>query len=335
MAGRVLRRIADEGARSSSTLAKIAGRPLRRLLDAQDARLELVARGLVEIGGIVDQDRRHAQERLRALKTRIKDLERRVDAVATAHDRIDELARRLDVTDGAVARLDTEQQATPFVAPGTRVRAVLDGGREVLALGADREAAYADFEDTYRGSEAFVRERLASYVSIVGDGPVLDLGCGRGEFLELMEAAAVPARGIDLDESMAARARAKGLDVVTGDGLAALRDTEPGTLGAVTSFQVIEHIPVSAVRELFLGAAAALRPGGVLVAETVNPHSPAALKTFWLDLTHVRPLFPESLLFLARETGFDEAWIHLPQGSGDLDRDLRLCGEYALVARKG
>ncbi|MBM0125564.1 class I SAM-dependent methyltransferase [Pimelobacter simplex] len=333
-AKRVLGKLTDGEAPSSSALRRIAIRPLRSVLHTHESKFRLLGDGLVDVGGIVDDDRRRATERIRELRARVKDLERRLSDLEPLHGRVDELARRLDSTDGAVLRLDAEQQATPYVAPGTQVRATTDGGTEVLALGADNGSDYADFEDTYRGSEEFVRDRLASYVGLVGDGPVLDLGCGRGEFLELMAAAGVPARGVDLDESMAARARAKGLDVSTGDGLALLRDIPRGTLGAVTSFQVIEHIPVPLVRELFVGAAAALRPGGVLVAETVNPHSPAALKTFWLDLTHVRPLFPESLLFLAREVGFEEAWIHLPQGTGDLDRDLRLCGEFALVARK-
>lgn len=333
-AQRVLRVLAEGSEQSSSTLRRAVTRPLRGVLETHEARFGALGRGLVEIGAIVDHDRRRARERIRELRERVKRLERELARLGLLEVRIDELARRLDLTDAGVLRLDAEQQATPYVAPGTQVRATADDGAQVLALGADNGSDYADFEDTYRGSEEFVRERLASYVGLVGDGPVFDLGCGRGEFLELMAAAGIPASGVDLDESMAARARAKGLDVVTGDGLAVLRDSPAGSLGAVTSFQVIEHIPVPLVRELFHGAAAALRSGGVLVAETVNPHSPAALKTFWLDLTHVRPLFPESLLFLAREVGFEEAWIHLPQGTGDLDRDLRLCGEFALVARK-
>jgi SAM-dependent methyltransferase len=333
-AERVLRTLAGGGSHSSSALRRIASRPLRGVLKTHESRLGLVGGGLVDVGAIVDHDRRRANERIRALRARVKDLEHRLNELQPLQDRVEELSRRLDATDGTVLRLDAEQQATPYVATGARVRVAADGA-EVLALGQDNGSDYADFEDTYRGSEEFVRERLTSYVELVGDGPVLDLGCGRGEFLELMAAAGIPASGVDLDESMAVRARAKGLDVVTGDGLAALRELSRGTLGAVTSFQVIEHIPVPMVRELFLCAAAALRPGGVLIAETVNPHSPAALKTFWLDLTHVRPLFPESLLFLAREAGFDEAWIHLPDGTGDLDRDLRLCGEFAVVARKG
>ena len=71
-----------------------------------------------------------------------------------------------------------------------------------------------------------------------------------------------------------------------------------------------------------------------MIAETVNPHSPAALKVFWLDLTHIRPLYPESLIFLARECGFARAEIFFPNVDGSLDTKLRNSGEYALIAWK-
>jgi SAM-dependent methyltransferase len=95
---------------------------------------------------------------------------------------------------------------------------------------------------------------------------------------------------------------------------------------------VVEHVTRDDLRQFFLDAHRALRPGGVLVAETVNPHSPAALKTFWLDLEHVRPLYPEALLVLAKQSGYATARIDFPFGNGDLEHDLRTCGEYTLVA---
>ena len=176
---------------------------------------------------------------------------------------------------------------------------------------------------------------MTPYLDVVrNEAPILDLGCGRGEFLQLMRAEGIGAKGVDLDPSMVARAREYGLDVQSMDAIVALEAQPAGSLGSVTSFQMIEHISPTAIREMFLAAFIALRPGGVLVTETVNPHSPPALKTFWLDLTHIRPLFPESLLFLARECGFSSGRIMFPMGSGDLDKDLRTCGEFALVARK-
>ena len=96
--------------------------------------------------------------------------------------------------------------------------------------------------------------------------------------------------------------------------------------------QVAGPLAAEQLRALFEAARRALRPGGLLLVETVNPHSPAALKTFWLDLTHVRPLYPEALLVLAKESGFAAARVDFPFGAGDLDQDLRSCGEYALVA---
>jgi cyclopropane fatty-acyl-phospholipid synthase-like methyltransferase len=129
------------------------------------------------------------------------------------------------------------------------------------------------------------------------------------------------------------RARDAGLTVTLGDAVEYLRGLPDRSLGTVVSIEVVEHLSVETMRAFFAESARVLSEGGLFVAETVNPHSPAALKTFWLDLTHVRPLFPESLLLLARESGFSEGRIVFPNGKGSLDADLREQGEYALVAR--
>jgi O-antigen chain-terminating methyltransferase len=82
------------------------------------------------------------------------------------------------------------------------------------------------------------------------------------------------------------------------------------------------------------GAFRILKPGGQLVIETVNPHSPAALKTFWLDLTHTRPIFPESIIDLAIRSNFQSGYIVFPYGSGNWDEDIRHAGEYAAFIKK-
>ena len=238
-----------------------------------------------------------------------------------------------------IARLDNEQRARPYTSTPDAITLTDRDGHPYFGFAVAHEAgaiaSYATFEDVFRGSENFIIDRMRPYVDVIGDrSPVLDLGCGRGEFLELMRATGIAASGVDIDPSMVERARNRGLDVVDREAVAALAQRDPASLGAVTSFQVVEHISVDEVRAMFLAAHRALEPGGVLVAETINPHSPAALKTFWLDLTHVRPLFPESLLFLARECGFAAGRIFFPQGTGELDSDLRECGEYALIATK-
>jgi O-antigen chain-terminating methyltransferase len=135
-------------------------------------------------------------------------------------------------------------------------------------------------------------------------GPVLDLGCGRGEFLALLREAGVEARGIDLDPDMVAYAGGEGLHVEQADALAHLESLEDGSLGGIFAAQLLEHLPGPAVARLLELAAAKLRPGGQLVAETINPLSPLALRNYFADLTHAQPLVPETLELLARQAGF-------------------------------
>jgi SAM-dependent methyltransferase/glycosyltransferase involved in cell wall biosynthesis len=223
-------------------------------------------------------------------------------------------------------RLDSEQTARPFAADGSGLRR---GGQ----LGYGDPDEVPAFSDLFRGTEEFLLDRMRVYVPMLhGHGPVLDLGCGRGELLRVLGEDGTTARGLDLDPEAVARASAHGVDAAVGDGLAAVATSEPATWGAVAAVQVAERLGPDELRRLFRDAHRALRPGGLLVVETVNPHSPAALKTFWIDLTHVRPLYPESLLVLARESGYASARIDFPFGTGDLEPDLRTCGEYTLVA---
>jgi SAM-dependent methyltransferase len=109
---------------------------------------------------------------------------------------------------------------------------------------------------------------------------------------------------------------------------------EPGSAGAICSMQVVEHMDADALERLLRAAHRALRPGGPLIVETVNPHSPWALKAFWVDLTHEQPVFPEVLLQLCRQAGFAEAFAFAPYGEGVWDRDRTSSGEYAVLARR-
>jgi SAM-dependent methyltransferase len=138
----------------------------------------------------------------------------------------------------------------------------------------------------------------------VDAAPVLDLGCGRGEFLSLLREASIDGTGVDRDPDMVETCRAKGLDVEQGDAIAYLEGLADQSLGGIFAAQVLEHLrPAPLVRLLNL-AAAKLRPGGVFVAETMNPLSLVALKNYFADLTHAQPLVPETLVLLARQAGF-------------------------------
>ena len=185
---------------------------------------------------------------------------------------------------------------------------------EPAALAADdplRAGLYVDFEEAFRGSEEEIRRRQEVDVALfrAAPGPVADLGCGRGEFLEALRAAGLPAVGCDANPVMAARAREKGLDVDRADLFEWLAGRPDGSLGGVTAYQVVEHLPVSRLFDLVEAAAAKLAPGGVVLFETVNPESAFAMKWFWMDLTHVRPIPAPSLARLLTASGFRDVRI--------------------------
>jgi SAM-dependent methyltransferase/glycosyltransferase involved in cell wall biosynthesis len=193
---------------------------------------------------------------------------------------------------------------------------------------------YRGFEDLFRGPEEMIRDRQATYLSLVGGfAPVLDAGCGRGEFLDLLREKGVEYRGVDRDPGMVDRCRQKGhQEVEEADLLDLLQGLEPDSLGTVFSAQVIEHLDLDQLQRLLELSLTRLRPGGLFIAETVNPHSPAALKAFWVDPSHRQPLFPETMLALCQLTGFASADVFCPQGSGEWESDRLSQGEYAIVA---
>ncbi|MEN6604274.1 MAG: class I SAM-dependent methyltransferase [Bryobacteraceae bacterium] len=165
---------------------------------------------------------------------------------------------------------------------------------------------WLQFADKFRGPEQYVRERQRAYVSDFKDcHEVLDVGCGRGEFLEVMKEAGIAARGIDLCEEAVALCRAKSLDAEAADLFVYLDALSDASLDGIFSAQVVEHLPPERLPEFIRMAAAKLRRGGVLVIETPNPGCLAIFAThFYLDPTHTRPIPPALLTFYMVEAGF-------------------------------
>jgi len=175
-------------------------------------------------------------------------------------------------------------------------------------VAARRETDYVEFEHRFRGTSEEIGRRIEPYVErLKGRGEVLDLGCGRGEALAVLRAAGIPARGVDGSEAMAEACRMEGLRAEQGDLFAALEKTPPGSLGAVVSFHVVEHLPATSLERLVRLAWRALAPGGVLLLETPNPASiVVAARNFWIDPTHLRPVHPATLEHLYRSAGFEQ-----------------------------
>jgi SAM-dependent methyltransferase len=170
---------------------------------------------------------------------------------------------------------------------------------------------YVGFEDQFRGSQEVIRERLASYLPIFdGAADVLDVGCGRGEFLDLLAAGGISARGIDLNHEMAEGCRARGLDVTEADAVGYLATLPDASLGGIFAAQVVEHLQPGYLLRFLELAFHKLRPGGRLVLETLNPACWVAFfESYIRDITHVLPLHPETLKYLVVASGFTKAAI--------------------------
>ena len=225
-------------------------------------------------------------------------LSERADASTAAREQAERLVRELEER---LARLERRGPAA--------------GGVAAPATVASQPAAasvpdYFAFESRMRGSVESIRERQRGYLDeLRQNAPVLDIGCGRGELLGLLREAGVAARGIDADADMVAYARGDGLEVEQADLVTYLEAAADGLLGAIFMGQVVEHLPAPTLVQALRLATVKLRPGGVLIAETINPLSPIALRNYFADLTHAQPLVPETLELLARQSGFVETEI--------------------------
>jgi O-antigen chain-terminating methyltransferase len=213
------------------------------------------------------------------------------------------------------ARARVEGTRTGLLIAQSRIEALNDATLSERSSATKSNAAsafepeeYVAFEGRFRGESEELRTRLRDYVRYFEHAePVVDLGCGRGEFLELLKDAGISARGVDGNERMVAACRSRGLDVVQADIFLHIEELPPEGTGGVFACQVIEHLPPALVRRLLERIHRALRPGGRVVLETVNPRSVVALvETFYRDLTHQKPIHPETLDFLLRAAGFVE-----------------------------
>jgi SAM-dependent methyltransferase len=225
-------------------------------------------------------------------------LSERADSSAAAREQAERLVRELE------ERLERLERRGPAAAAPAAPTTVATQPAAVSV------PDYFAFESRMRGSIESVRERQRRYLDdLRHDAPVLDIGCGRGELLGLLREAGVEARGIDADADMVAYARGDGLEVEQADLVEYLEGVSAGSLGAVFMAQVVEHLPAATLVQALRLAAAKLRPGGVLIAETINPLSPIALRNYFADLTHAQPLVPETLELLARQSGFAQTEI--------------------------
>ena len=252
--------------------------------------------------------------------------------VSTLAASADELRTMIGVSQQAILTLKREMErllSAPASA-GTTAPPVATAGAPAPSLPAGQNAfapaldayKYVGFEDQFRGSREVIRERLESYLPLfAGRRDVLDVGCGRGEFLDLLASRGIAARGIDLNHEMAEVCRARGLDVAEADAVGYLAGLADGSLGGIFAAQVVEHLEPGYLLQFLELAFHKLRPGGRLVLETLNPACWIAFfESYIRDITHVWPLHPDTLKYLVIASGFTSAGVEFRSPVPERDR---------------
>lgn len=215
----------------------------------------------------------------------------------------------------------------------------------------DLDELYASFQDQFRGTREETSESLKVYLPLLEeegiDSEVLDVGCGRGEWLELLRDRGITARGVESNRVLIAEARQRNFDVVEADAVRHLRALPEEILNAVTAFHLVEHISLEQLVDLLSEIRRTLKPGGLVILETPNPKNlVVGACNFYSDPTHRRPLFPESLEFILNHLGFKDTriqYLHPVEGSpfDNGDEGARALHawffsprDYAVIAKK-
>jgi SAM-dependent methyltransferase len=181
---------------------------------------------------------------------------------------------------------------------------------------------YVGFEDRFRGSEDDIRRRVEDYAPLLASASdVVDIGCGRGELLQLLRQIGVTARGVDTNDAMVQLCRARGLDVECCDALAFLERQADGSLGGLIAIQVVEHFEPAYLLRVLETAHHKLRADAPVVLETINPACwMAFFECYIRDVTHRRPLHPDTLRYLVQASGFRNVDVQFRAPVRDADR---------------
>ena len=209
--------------------------------------------------------------------------------------------------------LDEVHKALPDSAFHKQIQTIVEESAEEK-----RDSLYISFEDHFRGGRQDIKDRLAYYVPIVRQANagskeriILDAGCGRGEWLELSKDEKLVARGVDINRMLVESCTKTGLDAVQSEIIDYLQTLKDNSIGAVTAFHLIEHLPYEVCLRFFDESLRVLKPGGLVIFETPNPENiQVGACNFYFDPTHLNPLPAKTVKFLAESRGFTGVSIH-------------------------
>jgi len=289
--------------------------------ESAQQKFEEQARSVKRLETELPRERRDRQAAVAAAMSRAEVLERRLEALRLqALPRIDREVARLraqqTVQEERIARF-IQVRNEPPEQTGSPLPQRLD--REDLHddEAHNMDALYAALEDEFRGSRQEIKEGLSVYLPKLTEAgigsesmPVLDVGCGRGEWLELLREHQLHGSGIDLNRVVLAICRERGLPVLEAEAVEHLRSLPEASLGGVTAFHLVEHLALPQLLDLLDAARRALKPGGVAIFETPNPNNVfVSSRYFYLDPTHRHPIPPLLGRFLAEARGFERVEI--------------------------
>lgn len=277
------------------------GRPLERA--DFDRTATALLQFLQQITAFVDSKDRHLDE---GVRDGLRTLAERLEPIA-------ELRTQVAVLHRAFRGMTRDVTAQPPASnqPPSQLERPAGVAAPRGAVDPADDSKYVGFEDEFRGSADAIEARVRVYLPIFeGRSDVLDIGCGRGELLSALRTAGVPARGIDTNAEMVAVARDRALDVARADALGYLQSLPDTSLGGIVATQVIEHLEPAYLLRLIDVAGRKLRQGAPIVLETINPACWLAFFSSYIrDLTHVRPIHPDTLQYLLRASGFEQVEI--------------------------
>ena len=292
---------------------------------------QTVLNAAAQLAGHIDEVRRY-QEALVAWERRSGDA---VAGLAASHE---ELRASLGVLQQAahalkreVGKLAASEATTPSAAAsssGPSPPAAVAAGQ----LESVDSHTYVGFEDRFRGSTDDITERVSEYLPYFqGTSDVLDIGCGRGEFLALLREQGVRAKGIDINGSMVDVCRQQGIDATEADALSYLRAQPDGSLGGLFAAQVVEHLEPRYLTGLLDLAFDKLRPGAPIILETINPACWFAFfESYIRDITHVRPIHPDTLTYLLVASGFQHVDVRYRAPYPEHDKLQRIAPQASL-----
>lgn len=275
---------------------------LSQHMEQLSQRTELLSLHMERLSLRADRDQIENKGRNDKLAGNIDSIQDKLaEHIASLQDRLGSLTQ-------AVRRMEK------MPAPGTTATSAMPASISAPA-GAEPQF-YLDFENRFRGTDESVRERLQDYAPLIGQGVaggnirLLDLGCGRGEWLDLVRSWGHAPEGVDCNAAMVDGCTERGLKVHLGDALAFLRAQPEASFDAVSAFHLIEHLPLQVLISLFDEALRVLRPGGFVLFETPNPENlQVGACNFYLDPTHLNPIPPAVAEFIAQQRGFARAEI--------------------------